>query len=893
VYPPAQQFGGGLVYLIDRETRECLASSWVSAGKSGGRAVNRSFGIGYRTVEVVSTDEQLRLQHHLWVPFGDDPVVISSVSVTSLQPNKSIARELSVIEVWGTLMWQQQCSGPSSAIGSRAQDCTYAARRAFQRSHYTTTTTVSGSGLVSHTVAAANVSSAQPTHWDATPPDTFLFPVSPTASAARDGKNTAATVVLGCDAESFFGTGGAAHPTFKVSPCASSSDHGAMIIERPVSLSHVGALGDAKSAAESMPVELHQAYGYVPSSFSLGQLQRKYGHAEAVTRAREAQGTAWKSGTIGFAVPSQPAIGREVAWNAGYLRQALTRYDFFNESMLDQGSQYRYAAGFEGAFRDPMQHALPLVLMAPERASSILRMALSQLCPPAAWGPPRPAGPYSPTDDAWSTPYALYGSGRIDNIFFGVQLAGASDLELYLLLLASEYVLATKDTGFLAQRIPYRFKVNRAPPGQTDRSVLQVLADACRYLANHTSVGPHGLIRVQSGDWNDGFSTLAGCGSNKQCQHQVQLEAESVMNSAMAAYILPRFAQVLDLAVEANATSASQIGLDSATVRAFAASQRVALQNFAWNGDFLNRAWLPHKGFVGTNAKGDSLGMTLEPQAWALLSGCLNASQQHRMIASMESHLGVEVGGWRQSRTGHFWAALSHPTIMGVAEVNKSAAWQKWIQTSLAHEASRFPNLWPGVWTAADYIDPASGRSGGSGFPALCTHRHAWPLYSLAKGLVGLDWNAAGLLIRPGGLPISAPRMPYEGRNVGTILWAFTSALVNVSAHGPEEFAGRYRPLQRTSNCAITVELLMADLSPRSAVHHRADAAVKRVARAHVRVVDATANHTATAREGAWRAGLESVVVDEQGRSAVRFELQPGGDGHCGEDLAVEWHVKM
>jgi hypothetical protein len=35
---------------------------------------------------------------------------------------------------------------------------------------------------------------------------------------------------------------------------------------------------------------------------------------------------------------------------------------------------------------------------------------------------------------------------------------------------------------------------------------------------------------------------------------------------------------------------------------------------------------------------------------------------------------------------------------------------------------------------------------------------------------------------------------------------------------------------------------------------------------------------------------LESVVVDEQGRSAVRFELQPGGDGHCGEDL--EWALR-
>ena len=43
------------------------------------------------------------------------------------------------------------------------------------------------------------------------------------------------------------------------------------------------------------------------------------------------------------------------------VRQALTFYEFLNESMLDQGSQYRYASGFEGAARDPMQHALPLM----------------------------------------------------------------------------------------------------------------------------------------------------------------------------------------------------------------------------------------------------------------------------------------------------------------------------------------------------------------------------------------------------------------------------------------------------------------------------------------------------------------------------------------------------
>jgi hypothetical protein len=80
---------------------------------------------------------------------------------------------------------------------------------------------------------------------------------------------------------------------------------------------------------------------------------------------------------------------------------------------------------------------------------------------------------------------------------------------------------------------------------------------------------------------------------------QVQLAAESVMNSAMATYILPRFAQVLDLAATANATAAAGVGLHPATVRAFAEAQVTALQASAWNGDFLSRAWLPRKGFVG------------------------------------------------------------------------------------------------------------------------------------------------------------------------------------------------------------------------------------------------------------------------------------------------------
>jgi hypothetical protein len=48
--------------------------------------------------------------------------------------------------------------------------------------------------------------------------------------------------------------------------------------------------------------------------------------------------------------------------------------------------------------------------------------------------------------------------------------------------------------------------------------------------------------------------------------------------------------------------------------------------------------------------------------------------------------------------------------VMGVAMVNKTLAWEKWMQSSLANEASLHPTFWPGVWTAADYISTGIGK---------------------------------------------------------------------------------------------------------------------------------------------------------------------------------------
>lgn len=80
---------------------------------------------------------------------------------------------------------------------------------------------------------------------------------------------------------------------------------------------------------------------------------------------------------------------------------------------------------------------------------------------------------------------------------------------------------------------------------------------------------------------------------------------------------------------------------------------------------------------------------------------------------------------YRQAGSGHLWGALNHPTIMGLAAVNSSLAWDVWMDTTLHNQATLHPTYWPGVWSSADYIR-VDGLSGGSAFPVLCTHRHAW-----------------------------------------------------------------------------------------------------------------------------------------------------------------------
>ena len=92
-------------------------------------------------------------------------------------------------------------------------------------------------------------------------------------------------------------------------------------------------------------------------------------------------------------------------WHAYYLRGGVTFDSYFGEFILDQGTAYRYSFGFQGAIRDPLQHLLPMIEMAPEIAKSVLRYSLKEMLP---------SYHTLAADKIANLPYAIVGRGLID-----------------------------------------------------------------------------------------------------------------------------------------------------------------------------------------------------------------------------------------------------------------------------------------------------------------------------------------------------------------------------------------------------------------------------------------------------------------------------------------------
>ena len=447
-------------------------------------------------------------------------------------------------------------------------------------------------------------------------------------------------------------------------------------------------------------------------------------------------------------VPTTTHRLREKRCGTYYVRSGSTYDSFFREHILSQGAPYQYIAGLQGAARDPLRRIAD-DFTNPGLVREVIRYTLRETSPDG------------------SIPYGIVGAGVPMPCRYL-----PSDLEMWLLWVTSEYVLATRDKEVLEERIP-AYPGGEAHPN--DRTVRELLTHAYRHMTESIGVGPHGLMRIGNGDWND--SIVVNRLSPAQVA-EVSQRGESVLNAAMACYVLDYYARMLDYA------GGSPLA-DEARAKAEAQRQAVRKQ---WTGRWFRRAWL-----------GETLGWSgdqqlwMEPQPWAIIGGGADPEQVRTLVAAIDelSRKPSPIGALLQSQpdptmkdepgvgtNGGIFASINGTLIWALALADKRMAWDEWSKNTLARHAATYPDMWFGIWSGPDaYNSVLAKMPGATGleFPVMNMHSHAWPLYSAVK-LLGLEFFETGIRFDVDRLPppryeFSSPLLGFRRRGDGYSGW--------------------------------------------------------------------------------------------------------------------------
>jgi hypothetical protein len=480
-------------------------------------------------------------------------------------------------------------------------------------------------------------------------------------------------------------------------------------------------------------VTLRYAYGYGHPEKIQAMLAPYRSTASAFNQS-EAQWSKWLPKVeLGS---SYSWLSRELQWDAYTLRSDSTYEECAGHHILSQGGYYQYFFGENEAFRDPLQHAMPMIWSDPALARDVIAYSAQEQ--PAVGG---------------TIPYGRLGLCR------RFDLGTADDLDQWLLWDTAEYALSTRDFGFLRQQVPY--------DGAGSGTLWEHLKLAFHHQEEVVGRGPHGeYLTGATGDWND-FST------------EFNQMTESNLVTAQAAYIYPRLALVADLMGD----SAFAGELRAAGAR----DQAVVAGQFAPGGWFA-------RGYSGEKQLGSGA-IYEEPQPWALLAGVATPDQAGKVVAAYRRFLvgvGAPSGPTRigaamapgshdpgaseqnepelnSSREfpGGAWFALNGQMTWALAALDGvvpgagADAWDEFTRNTLAAHATAFPNHWDGVISVDDecasyYQSPpsscgiglATGAGVVNGYDTQIMHQPAYSLFDLLK-LAGVEATQAGYEVVP------------------------------------------------------------------------------------------------------------------------------------------------
>ena len=528
--PALGQYAGGYGYL---RTADGRVISTLYADRPAGARTRRDFATGYfgrsTAVPGVAVTEQV------YAPFGDDPLLLHDVTIRNRSRRPLRA---SWIEYWGV--------NPRSVVNQRYIGL---ARPAYDRSRRTLT------------------ARQLPDAVDKRPLTVF--------AAALRGK----VADWETDATRFFGAGGRARPAEvvagRLSRTRAAPHAGGIAAAGGTPGHHLFALRSPTVVPPNGSITLRYAYGLAHAKRIPALVKRWRAAREPLARSERA----WRAWLPRVRLGSgRDWLSRELQWDGYMLRSGATYEETCGHHIISQGGYYQYDAGIQAAYRDPLQHILPLIYADPELARETIRYSAAEQSSGLKFLPYALTEMCKPTDHGTS-----------------------ADLDLWLLLAAAEYGLGTRDLSFFDERLPWA--------GGGRASLWRHLRQA--YRNQESRRGPHGgYLTGTNGDWSD-FSTQF-LGMN-----------ESILVTAQLAYVYPRLAELAD--ARGDRAFAKQLRADAAELRAVLGRE--------WTG----RGWYS-RGYGGQGQIGRGV-IYGEPQPWALLAGVPSAEQAHTLVANVRRFL--------------------------------------------------------------------------------------------------------------------------------------------------------------------------------------------------------------------------------------------------------------
>ncbi|HZU16011.1 MAG TPA: hypothetical protein VFD01_05315 [Candidatus Dormibacteraeota bacterium] len=750
---PSKHFSGGYGYLdfLDGSGKVAQSISTLYEDRPAQAQTERDFGVGYFRHSMSDSapsdvPSPVSVDEHVYAPFGNDPVLLHDVTITN--QSSSASESLAWFEYWDV--------NPAMTPGLPA----YGPRnRALASPTYDPAT---------HTLAVAqlpDVGDANPHTVDTDPLSIFAAPLGNTPVAAYE-----------TNLATFFGNGSRPNPDEVAAGRLSDSIAAPSAGGESQPGNTLFAFQTPVSLAPGQSVTLHYIYGMShttqgpDTAAPVTALVAKW-NAAAMRPAPgdplDASEAAWLAWVPKASLPSPTSVpsyasytdyrwlARELEWDAYMVRSRSTPEEACNgQPILSQGGYYQYDQGVNDAYRDPLQHVLPMVYSDPALARGVIVYSAQEQSPGVG------AIPYGMQD--LCTPY-----------FFGGE---SDDLDLWLLLAAAEYGLASRDVSFFQQPVPYL-------GGASTATLWDHLKLAYFHQENVIGRGAHGLPNAGTmGDWADFSVETNGL-------------TESTLVAAQLAYVYPYLAALADLV--GDSSFAGQLRASTATLDTALANQWVSQPDNAAGAPM---GWY-NRGYAGPEALGTtptSISALSEP--WALLAAQFATPQEQALIDPPSRQQAI-VDSWQcyllgtcftaqggpskigsglspdpnssssfnagaLSNSTSDWFAIDDPMAWAYGTTDENVAgadayaWDELTRNTLANLATQHPDHWDGVISTDDvcavwWVGPYScGVETSTAIDGQILHQESWGLFAFEK-LAGLQPTGTGFRV--------APHLPFDG----------------------------------------------------------------------------------------------------------------------------------